>query len=136
MIYNLTQHVLTPEQINALEKMFPNEEIKHIPQGQIFSSIEQRETWAETWANTLSPECNYWDSHDIANIAIVGGDTASFMILQRLITKHQAFADGEISEGRSTTVSRASVMFLVADTERIRDENDRFIFNFKRWLIF
>ena len=136
MIYNLTQHKLSPEQINALESIFPNEQLDPTPKGQVFSSIDDRQEWAEKWANTLSPECNYWNSHDIANIAIVGGDTASFMMLQRIITKRQSFADGEISEGRSTTVSRASVMFLVADTERIRDENDRFIFNFKRWLIF
>ena len=136
MIYNLTQHKLSQEQINALESIFPNEQLDPTPKGQVFSGIEDRLLWAENWANTLSPECNYWDSHDIANIAIVGGDTASFMMLQRIITRRQSFADGEISEGRSTTVSRASVLFLIADTERIRDERDRFVFNFKGWLIF
>jgi len=137
-IYNLTNHEMTSEQIDALQKMFPYHELDVSPQGEIFNSMEDRMKWVDKWVEILSPKTNFYDSHSIEDVAVIGGDTAAFSLLLKKIFYDRGFSEGRIYEGASTfdVHCRKKPTFVFADTDRIQDENNRFIFVFKRFLVF
>lgn len=107
-IINLTLHELTGEQLQLLKNIAGNDyEIISSPQGKVFRTVDDRIEYANEVVKGLSNK----------DYVIIGGDTLFFVILTQKI----------IEENKLVT-------YLHADTERIRDKNDRFVFNFKGWI--
>ena len=118
-IYNLTFHEMTQEQLDSLRLRFPDAEIDVKPRGRVFSvdpanALIKREAWVKEVGELI--ECN---------AAVVGVDTAAFMMLS-------AFHNDSLW----TATSNVSTVFLAALSRRTRDANDRFVFEFQGWLEF
>ncbi len=123
MVINATLHELTEEQVTAPPLSF-NGGWDLSPKGEVFSSsyIEgkaQRRAWAGSIFTMLPPQAKNLP-HLPLHYIIVGGDTAAMMMLaEERMQRH-----------------RTDVRFLAALQDRVRDENGRFVPNFKGWMEF
>jgi hypothetical protein len=112
-VVNLTLHELSEEQLAALREY---DMVLTTPLGRIFTSTEDRKTWVK--------EISAAYSVDGRVTFIIGGDTAASMLLASDIVYSRIYPD---------VLSYPLAHFLYANTERVRDSNDRFVFKFLDW---
>ena len=106
-IVNLTSHRLTQTQAMSISGLYPHAKLDLAPHGQLFYTIEDRQEWARRSIEELND----------GDIAIVGGDTAAFMLLAIYACQRSK-----------------AVRFVAASAKRRRNEQGIFRFEFAGWM--
>ena len=112
-VVNLTLHELSEEQLAALREF---DLVLTTPCGRVFTSTEDRSHW-------VKEVCGEFPIDGRVTF-IMGGDTAASMLLVSEILYQRQYPE---------TLSYPLAHFLYANTERVRDSSDRFVFNFLGW---
>lgn len=136
-IFNLTLHELTEEQVLSLQKRFPEAELDPNPRGVVFPVTEDSEKacWKRAkWVQTvpcalvnIAKNQRIFDGLKPVLAFIVGGDSAATIMMAEELGKSYIMG---------SRMRREYVLFLASQTERIRDENGRFVFVHKGWMEF
>jgi len=114
IIYNLTNHQLVEEQIDALRELYPDANINLDPRGRAFTSYTQRLDW-------VTLQVGRYETAGGRVAFIIGGDTLAFVMLA--LALHDA-------ANRYPTKSPAVMLASQVD----RDYDNNFKFAFRGWL--